>query len=453
MRWFRVAVVVAALGVMAQVANARVPAFVRQTGLTCNQCHMSWSNAPDFTFTGMKFRINGFRTPWVAEKVEAGQEGALSGQRLVLGLGSMLSWHTRTVVVGQNKATSDPALPEPKAGAPSSQILSTIGMHYAGPIGEHVGIWNEFYMYGGNFASEGHRNGLIGLSHYDVVVSTNAGGNIFGFAGRLLPAAGVHSFMGVSPTPTPNNQLRTPGITGGGSPYAFWGAYAFIADRVGLQVGLEPGEDNLDYKRFNYRFEGGFFPFNTDAGWLNVGFMYKAGNDMVPGIATLTPLDNGTRTLVPADAVLGVAATRANGQPYASANMGDASRLLVSVGGGFTDKGPHSFVGTVGMSNESENYNDGAATKMSAAGCELRYYYNRTYGLILGASKYLNWKFTDASGVEHKINQDIAILIRPVYRLAMNFAVYVEITNQQRQVLDQNWRNGYNWTLNWQYLW
>jgi hypothetical protein len=79
MRWLKVAVALAALAVVARVADARVPAFVRQTGLTCNQCHMSVTPAPDFTFTGMKFRLNGFRTPWVAEKIEAGQEARSTG--------------------------------------------------------------------------------------------------------------------------------------------------------------------------------------------------------------------------------------------------------------------------------------------------------------------------------------------------------------------------------------
>src|SRR6266566_3060365 len=184
MRLYRVAVLLAALGLVAQAADARVPAFVRQTGMVCNQCHMSWTLAPDFTFTGMKFRINGYRTPWVAEKVEAGREGAINGQRLVLTLGSMLSWHTRGLVVPQTTPASDPALPEATMSPPSSQVLSPIAMHYAGPIGEHVGIWNEFYMYGG--LNTGHRNGYIGLSHYDVQVSTNVGGNIFGIGGRVL---------------------------------------------------------------------------------------------------------------------------------------------------------------------------------------------------------------------------------------------------------------------------
>ena len=84
MRWSKVVVSLAALGVVAaSVASANVPSFVRQTGLTCNQCHMTWTPTPDMTFTGIKFRVNGYRTPWVAEKIEAGEEGALNGLSLI----------------------------------------------------------------------------------------------------------------------------------------------------------------------------------------------------------------------------------------------------------------------------------------------------------------------------------------------------------------------------------
>src|SRR2546428_5471969 len=179
MRWLRVTVALAALVMVAKVASARVPAFVRQTGLTCNQCHMSWSNAPDFTFTGLKFRANGYRTPWVAEKVEAGEEGAVNGQRLVLTLGSMLSWHSRSIIVAQSKSASDPSLAEPTAGSPFTSPISTVAMHYSGPIGEHVGFWNEFYLYGGDLnpapggCGSGSRKCHIRLHHPSLLVTTH----------------------------------------------------------------------------------------------------------------------------------------------------------------------------------------------------------------------------------------------------------------------------------------
>ncbi|HUL49615.1 MAG TPA: hypothetical protein VLT79_06320, partial [Gemmatimonadales bacterium] len=74
MRWIRVAGAVGALAIVASVAQARVPSFVRMTGYTCNQCHMTWTPTPDFTFTGQKFRMNAYREPFIADKIEAGNE-------------------------------------------------------------------------------------------------------------------------------------------------------------------------------------------------------------------------------------------------------------------------------------------------------------------------------------------------------------------------------------------
>src|SRR3989449_11772043 len=146
MRWLRGAIVLAALGVcVAQVASARVPLFVRQTGLVCNQCHVTWTPTPDLTFTGVKFRLNGYRTPWVAEKIEAGEEGALNGRRLVLGITGYLSYQMRSTLFQQSKAASDPALAEPDAGPVTSNPFSSLAWDYAGPIAENVGIWTEFY--------------------------------------------------------------------------------------------------------------------------------------------------------------------------------------------------------------------------------------------------------------------------------------------------------------------
>ena len=89
----RVALVaaVAFVATVALVSNANaMPTFTRQTGLTCNQCHVSIGPTPDFTFTGKKFRLNGYRAPYVAEKIEAGEEGALNGKRLMMGIQNIM---------------------------------------------------------------------------------------------------------------------------------------------------------------------------------------------------------------------------------------------------------------------------------------------------------------------------------------------------------------------------
>jgi hypothetical protein len=460
MRWLKAIGVAAALTVVAQVADARVPAFVRQTGLVCNQCHVAWTPVMDFTFTGMKFRMNGYRTPWVAEKIEAGDEGAVNGNRLLLTLGSALSWHLRGLFLGASTPTADPSAVAPVQGAASTELIQTIGMHYCGPIGEHVGIFNEFYMYGGglgptaaNGNTGGNRNGYIGLSHFDLAITTNSAGNIYGFTGTLVPSPGAHDFMQLNNDPTPSNMLRNPGIIGSGAPYVYWAFYGFIGDRFGLEMGVEPGEDNLDYRKFNYRIESGYFLANTDANFWRLSAEFKAGDDMIPGVSTLTASNDGVRTLVPADAVRGISATRASGTPLSSLNMGDAWRWLFGIAGGFADKGPSSFDISVSQSIETETYTDASSAKMSATGGEASYYYDRTWGLVVQWSKYDTWKYTDQNGVLHTIPSDPSWNITVVRRLAMNFCLYGAYGNSQTYALDQKWQDGKSWGVYLQYLW
>jgi hypothetical protein len=90
--------------VLASSDATAVPSFTRQTGLTCNQCHVSHTPVPSFTFTGRKFRLNGYRTPVVGQKIEAGEEGAVSGRRLSIPLIPMLSFRFGSNLLSQSKA-------------------------------------------------------------------------------------------------------------------------------------------------------------------------------------------------------------------------------------------------------------------------------------------------------------------------------------------------------------
>src|SRR5688500_5756909 len=80
-----------------------VPNFVRMTGLACNQCHVAPFRQPDFTWTGMKFRFNGWRAPWTADRIEAGPEGRLSGHRLQIQTYIPMNLHVRTILLNQEK--------------------------------------------------------------------------------------------------------------------------------------------------------------------------------------------------------------------------------------------------------------------------------------------------------------------------------------------------------------
>lgn len=284
------------------------------------------------------------------------------------------------------------------------------------------------------------------------MLSTNTNGNILGWEGQLLPSPGAHDFMQLNNDPTPNHMFNNPGLSGSGAPYVYYSVYGFFKDRLGIEMGLEPGEDNTDWKRFNYRVESGYFLKNTDANFWRLSAEFKMGDDMVPIVSTLRPLNDGVRTLVPADAVEGISAYR-GGQPLSSLNLGDAKRWLFGIAGGFIDHGPHTFDISISQSVESESYNDNSSSKMAAIGGEARYFYNRTYGLQLQWSKYENFSYTDATLLKHNIPENPSWNLIFVRRLAMNYAFYAQYGNSNSPHLDEEWRPGKTWGIYMQYLW
>jgi len=433
MRWLKAAVVLAALGVLvAQTANARVPMFVRQTGLVCNQCHVTWTPNPDLTFTGTKFRLNGYRTPWVAEKIEAGQEGALGGRRLLLGVTGYLSYHMRSNLFQQSKGSSDPVLAEPDAGPVTSNPFSSLAWDYAGPIAENVGIWTEWYSTNFNpvttgAGSIGNQFGAVRNDEFDVRMGWNpgTGGNIVSiFMNNQAPTS---PFFGAFASGVPS---------GSQGQFIHIGAAAWLRDRVAVQLAVAPGVDNLDYKRMNYSAVVAVLPMNTDGMWLMPSLAVTVGNDMQP-----TP-----------GGIAGVSALSKGGAGYTSASMGDATRTLFDVRFGFLDHGHWSFNSATGYSWNKETYNDGAASTLTGIGTTVRLWYDRTYGINAGVNKRLKYDFTDASGVNHPIPSDLGYNVLLVYRMAMNFAWEFGFSNNQTLRLDQNWRNGWSWNLQWHFL-
>jgi len=438
MRWLRGAVVLAALGVcVAQVASARVPLFVRQTGLVCNQCHVTWTPTPDLTFTGVKFRLNGYRTPWVAEKIEAGQEGALGGRRLLLGVTGYLSYHMRSNLFQQSKGSSDPALPEPNAGPVSSAPFSSLAWDYAGPITENIGIWTEFYSTNLNPSScpantsqancIGNQFGAIRNDEFDVRQGFNPGegGNI------------VSIFLSNQPLTIPFFAAFGSGAPAGGiGNFATIGVAGWLKDRVAVQLTIGPGVDNLDYKKMNYGAVLAAMPMNTDGMWLMPTFTIMVGNDNAPT----------------ASGVQGVTQLSKSGIAYTSSSMGDFNRMLFDIRWGFLDHGHWSINSATGLSHARETYTDGAGSLLEGIGTTWRLWYDRTYGVNIGLSKRIKYEFYDATGVTHPIPDDLGYNVLLVYRQAMNFAWEFGFSNSQSLKLDQNWRNGWNWNLQWHFL-
>jgi hypothetical protein len=453
---------IAVLGVGWTAASvSAVPSFTRQTGLTCNQCHVTFSNVPDFTFTGKKFRLNGYRTPYVAEKIEAGEEGSLSGNRLTLGIQNIFSLRFRNVLLSQTKAASDASQPDPGKGPVTTQPGTTISWFYVGGIGEHIGLWNEFYLDAvGNASASAAPFRINTFDEFDLKFAFNPGyENIVGFA---VTTQGIGDLAGFGPfnSGTPS-AIQRGGISSAHTAYVNLAAYSLIKDRFLVVAGVQPGEDNYNFSDgMNSEAVLGYAIGNTDKNqaWLN--FSIKAGNDGVPLVSN--PSLNSDRAITYREAIAGVAALHKNsaGQPlgaYTPANTGDFVRTLAEVLYGFVDRGPHSFTGGIGISNNRETYDDGAEIKQSAIGLRGRYFYDRTFGVEYSMNRYLKNDFTDSAGLLHPATKTHSGKSATFfYRPAMNFSfsLGVGINDQLGMMLDDNRqvRSGWSWNLGYDFF-
>jgi len=452
---------VAFIATVALVSNANaMPTFVRQTGLTCNQCHMSVGPTPDFTFTGKKFRLNGYRAPYVAEKIEAGEEGALNGKRLMMGIQNIISFRFGQQFLAQSKGASQVisgVKSTNNASAVTSRPFSNFSLFYVGGIGDHIGMWNETYFdqAGTNGTSATFR--VMGIDEWDLKFVFNPGyDNIVGFA---TTTQSLNALSGFAPfnSGTPSAMQRG-GVGQAHTPYGNIAAYALIKDRFLVVAGVQGGEDNYSLQGMAFQTNLGMALSNSDYNQLWYMFQMKAGNDGIP-IVTNTGLSVDRNSFTYSDAYTGVSATRGNTPStrvsYQAADVGDFVRTLQEVQWGFVDRGPWSLMSSCGFSYNKETYADGAGIKQSAVGCTARFYYNRTYGIVYGKSRFLKNDFTDKNGVVHKISQAKFVPLSGTfyYRPAMNFIVSLGWglgTTAGGNRLDDTRefaRDGWNWSL------
>jgi hypothetical protein len=459
---FGVAAAVAFTATVALVSSANaVPSFTRQTGLTCAQCHITFANVPDFTFTGKKFRLNGYRAPYVAEKIESGEEGALNGKRLMLGIQNIFSFRLRNNLLSQSKpsslvgTTSNPS-------AVTSQPGTSISWFYVGGVGDHIGLWNEFYLdaAGGGTGSSIFR--VESFDELDVKFVVNPGyDNILGLSvstQSFKSIGGFDPFNSGSPS-----SLQRGGIGNAHTPYVNLAAYAFLKDRFLIVGGVQPGEDNYSFAGMNYLANLGIAINNSDYNQLWYAFFMKAGNDGVP-IVTTTGLD-ADRNILYNDAFTGIRATRgttsAQQVSYRAGDLGDFIRTVQEIHYGFVDRGPHSLSAVAGFTYNNETYADGANIKQTGWGLTARYYYNRTYGIQYGKNSYIKNDFTDKNGVVHPISKAPLNLLSGwtfFYRPAMNFSVSLGLGAGVKgggNTLDdtRNFQsNGWNWSLGFDWM-
>jgi hypothetical protein len=447
MRAVRLAAGLAALAMLAAATSAEaVPSFTRQTGLTCNQCHVSYGGpVPNFTFTGKKFRINGYRLPYIAEKIEAGEPGANDGSRMTLPLAPYLSLRYQSVFMSQSKA---PGAEE--AGPLSSNPTSRLAIYPAGAISDNIGLWVELYLTTDGSATGEWGLGLFSFDEYDLRFVKTLDNSVLGMG---INNQSINEIAGFGPWPV--------GITSylGYGNFRGWShpnranlfAYGWFNDQILATVMASTGEDNLDWDRRNYSGMLAFAPFNSDARevWLMVAGQF--GNDGIPIVSSASPTPN--RTWRYNDAITGISATRGEeGVAYVSTELGDYRRIQSELRYGFVDRGPHSIETALRFVTAREEYEDQAQMEHDAIAGALRYVLNRTYGLDFVVQRDLNYKFTDMNNNTYDIDTKLGYTTYLTYRPAMNFMFVASAGNSQRRFLTTDAATGWNWSLSVDFL-
>lgn len=432
-----------------------VPVYVRQTGLSCNQCHVSPFRSPDFTWTGMKFRFNGWRAPWIADRIEAGEEGKLGGHRMSIATALPLNLHTRTILFQQSRSSYRPGDPKPDAGPISSDPFTTYALSITGPLNDYVAHWNEIYIQGAPGAFEGvpSTQGRVSINHWDIVAAFNPANNprnVIGFNLRTHPS-GNHNFFAAVPGGASNHMFNSNITQKVKSRYLQMSGYTLLADRVAIMLGVESGDDNWDWDRFGLVAQAGYFFFNSDDLWMQSNIWIRTGDDYTPAVSRYRL--NTDHSLRLADRFSGISALReaAGGPdaPYASEHIGDVTRGLLSYQLGFADRGPHSANCEVSFGFTDETYEDGAQYKMRSVGGACLYNYDRTYGIVPGFQITPTQTFTDPTGTEYDLSSDLRLNVDFQWRMSMNMAWLLRVSQSQSVRLNERWNKGWSWQFMW----
>ena len=448
----------------ASTESSAVPSFARQTGMTCNQCHVSFgAPVPNFTFTGKKFRMNGYRMPFVAEKIEAGEPGVANGKRLAMPLIPYLSFRYQTQFAAQSKSPASPADTDPEASPVSSNPTNRLSFFPGGALGDNFGLWVELYLTPDGSQTREWTLGLFSFDEFDLRLVKITDKNTFGLS---FSNQSIREVSGFGPWPTITSNLSRGGFAGWSHPnrgnlfaYGFWG------DRLLTVIGASPGDDNLTWDRRNFQAQVAYALRNSDENelWLNV--MTQFGNDAIPILSNTTPAAN--RTWNYSDIVSGISATRTAGSQsaYLSSDIGDFTRIEPEIRYSFIDRGPHSLETALRFVYARETYDDNSEATQNNVGGAIRYMFDRTWGGDLLVNRNTSFTLTDPTGQDHNIETGTSWTAYLKYQPAMNFILNLQFGNSVRGVLDSpnaaacaptpgasacngaNYTTGWSWSL------
>ena len=411
-----------------------IPAFVRQTNMSCNQCHTAHGGPiPNFTITGKKFRSTGYRMVNVRENMESGVPGQL-GERLMLPLLDYMSFRLQSVLADVSR---DPVTG--KWGEVTTNPTTRFAFFWVGPIGDHIGIWNEFY-----FVTLGSRDQEWGLNlgswdEYDIRYTFNPKNPLWqvNLGVTNMPVSDIQGF-GPFPVFAGGGQTSRGEINGWAHPnYGTAFLSGWMYDRVAWLAGGNTGDDNVGWDFSNFIWSLGYALMNKNSNELWLHGVGRHGSDVQPLITQNFVVDGG-RDWSFRDAVQGVTATRpAEAGPYLARDIDKANTVEGEIRWSRQDWGSHSYEAVARFGWSKDEYKDNASADFSTVGVDILYGWKHTYYAMPFFNQFLRRDFTDHTGLKHKIKSSPTWGCNFGFKPAENFLLNVQLINTQVLHLDR----------------
>jgi hypothetical protein len=420
--------------VMAYAAPApAVPAFARQTNMSCNQCHTAHGGpVPNFTMTGKKFRSTGYRLLDVREAVESGLEGD-KGERLRLPLLDYFCFRLQSELmsISRNPVTGD-------WGEAVTNPTTRLAIFWVGPIGDHLGIWNEWYFHTLGSADQEWSLDLASWDEYDIRYTFNPKNPGYQM-GMGLTNQPVYDVLGFGPFPVFAGGREAQRGEIGGYAHPNYGTaflYGWMFDRWAWLIGGNTGDTNVGWDYANVIGELGYAVKNTNADELWLHVVGRSGTDVMP-LVTENYVEDRGRDWSYKDAVTGITETRPEGSgPYLAIDIDKATTIEGEIRWSRQDWGPHSFESVARVAHSTEDYKDGAGTDLTTVGAEVLYCWEHTYYAMPFWNTKTTYDFTDHTGGKHSIDNKPQYGVNFGFKPTENFLLNLQILNFQVLHLD-----------------
>jgi hypothetical protein len=428
----------ALIGATALVTPAHaVPSFVRQTNMSCNQCHtIHGGPVPNFTLTGKKFRATGYHMISVRDEImESGVPGN-KGERLWLPYVPYISFRLQSVLMSVDRdATTG------KWGEVMTNPTTRLAIFFVGKLGDHFGYWNEWYFHTLGSATQQWSLDLASWDEYDLRWTFNPH-NPTTEINLGITNMPVYDLTGFGPFPANagGSGAQRGEIQGLAHPnYVTAFLNGWMYDRLAWLIGGNTGDTNTGWDNANIIYQLAYALMNTNANELWLHVVGRHGSDVMPLVTQNFVKDEG-RDWSYRDLVSGVSDTRIGGAdtgPYLSSDIDNANTFEGEIRWSGQDRGPHSFelVGRYGWNRE--RYHDGAKTNQERIGAQLVYGFEHTYYLLPFFNTYSRFDFTDHLGSVHKINHGTLFGVDIGFKPTENFLVNVLIQNTEILHLDE----------------